>query len=424
MKIKKHIVSVIALVLVLLMVLSVFISAIASTAHAVSQSDIDKLKDQKNALKEEQEELQNTIDELANEQASVIEQKLALDEQNELARQEIELINEQIDIYDQLIEVKGMELEEAQAAEREQMARYRTRMRTMEEDGSVSYLSVLFQASSFTDLLSRIDFIREIMEYDSELEDECIEARERVETVKAEFEEIQVEQEQTRVELEDRKAELEGEIDAACKLIADLENDIEAYTAYYEEKEAMEAELDAEITEMLQELKRQEEAAAAAAAAAAANNNNNNGNGSSGGGNTISTNTGTGTYIWPLPGYSAGTRTFGNQFHPILQVWRSHNGQDIGAPSGTPIIAADSGTAYTYPNSTGGYGNYVLVNHGGGRATLYAHMSSIGVSNGESVSQGQVIGYVGSTGLSTGPHLHFETRVNGSAVDPMSYFGG
>ena len=129
----------------------------------------------------------------------------------------------------------------------------------------------------------------------------------------------------------------------------------------------------------------------------------------------------TGTYIWPLPGYTPGTRTYGYRMHPILGYMRFHSGQDIGAPSGTSIIAADSGTVSvaTYDSS---YGNYVTVYHSNGTYTLYAHMSSLAVSAGQTVSQGQVIGYVGTTGSSTGNHLHFEVRVNGNRVDPVNYF--
>jgi murein DD-endopeptidase MepM/ murein hydrolase activator NlpD len=277
-------------------------------------------------------------------------------------------------------------------------------MRAMEEEGTVSYLSIIFGATSFSDLLSRIDFVREIMEYDNNLEAEYIAAREHVAEVKAEYEATQAEQEETRAELEDKKAELEANIAAACQVISDLESDITAYEAYYAEKEAAEAELDEEITEMLQELEKQEEEAKAA-------------------GQTVVV--GTGAYTWPLPGYSAGSRTFGYQLHPILNVMKYHSGQDIGAPLGTPIYAADSGTvalANTTNSWGGGYGYYVTIDHGEGRATLYAHMSSVAVSTGDVVSQGQLIGYVGSTGMSTGPHLHFETRVNGTAVDPMQYF--
>lgn len=391
---------IISSVLAVSLVLAGTMPVITTRTRAVSQADIDALKEQMEVITSEKEEIKNTISSLEGEHASVIEQKAALDEQNELARQEIELINEQIDIYDQIIANKQIELEEAEAEEAEQMEGLRSRMRSMEEEGTVSYLAILFEATSFSDFLSRIDIIREIMERDNELEESCIEARERVEEVKADYETTLAEQEVVKAELLEKKAQLEADIEAASQLLIELEDDIAEYEEFYAEKEAIEAQVDAEIRELLAELEAQQAAAEAGGQ----------------GGNI----TGTGTYIWPLPGYSPGS-AYGWRMHPILGVMKFHAGEDIGAPSGTPILAADSGVAYPAVNP-GGYGNYVLINHGDGRSTLYAHMTSYCVSYGETVTQGQVIGYVGSTGLSTGPHLHFEVRVNGNTTDPKSYF--
>lgn len=374
--------------------------AMITRTQAVSQADIDALKEEKEALNAEKEEIQKTIDALAAEHASIIEQKAALDEQNEIVRQEIELINEQVDIYDQLIANKSGELEQAQTAESEQMTLLRSRMRAMEELGPITYLAILFEATSFSDLLSRLDMVREIMERDNELVNDYTESREHLEEVKAEYESMLTEQEAAKTELLDKQAQLEEGIEAACQVMLSLEDDIEAYEAFYAEKEAKEAEMDAEIREKIAELDAQRAQAEQAGAAAGI--------------------VGTGTYIWPLPGYSPGS-AYGWRMHPILGVMKFHAGEDIGAPSGTPILAADSGVAYPASNP-GGYGNYVLIDHGGGRSTLYGHMTSYCVSYGQSVKQGDVIGYVGSTGLSTGPHLHFEVRVNGNTTDPKSYF--
>ena len=195
-------------------------------------------------------------------------------------------------------------------------------------------------------------------------------------------------------ELETEKAALEVQIDEATQMIVDLEAQLETDRAAYEEQLAKEAALEADIQEMIAELERQEAA------------------------NSIVS---TGTYIWPLPGYRPGS-AYGWRIHPIWGDRRFHAGEDIGAPSGTSILAADSGIATVIPDNGNGYGNYIIINHGGGRTTLYAHMSGFAVSNGATVTQGQVIGYVGSTGNSTGPHLHFEVRINGATTDPKSYF--
>ena len=131
---------------------------------------------------------------------------------------------------------------------------------------------------------------------------------------------------------------------------------------------------------------------------------------------------GSGSFVWPATSYLV-TSEYGYRIHPLQGVQKFHSGIDIGAGAGTPIYAAAAGTVATatYNDS---YGNYVLINHGGGNSTLYAHMSSMAVSSGAYVTQGQVIGYVGSTGWSTGPHLHYEVRLNGSTVNPLSYYSG
>lgn len=394
---KQKILSIVLAAVLFALVLS---PAMITRTQAVSQADIDALKEEKEALNAEKEEIQKTIDALQAEHASIIEQKAALDEQNEIVRQEIELINEQVDIYDQLIANKSAELEQAQTAETDQMTMLRSRMRAMEELGPITYLAILFEATSFSDLLSRIDMVREIMERDNELVNDYTESREHLEEVKAEYESMLTEQEAAKSELLDKQAQLEAGIEAACQVMLSLEDDIEAYEEFYAEKEAKEAEMDAEIRDKIAELEAQRAQAEQAGAASGI--------------------VGTGTYIWPLPGYSPGS-AYGWRLHPILGVMKFHAGEDIGAPSGTPILAADSGVAYPASNP-GGYGNYVLIDHGDGRSTLYGHMTSYCVSYGQSVKQGDVIGYVGSTGLSTGPHLHFEVRVNGNTTDPKSYF--
>lgn len=390
--------------------LSVFIAAAVMLvslcqfpANAVTQSQIDKLKDERQKIQEERDAVKKEMESLESEQMSVMERKAALDEQNELTRQEIEIIDEQIDLYEKMVTAKKADADEAAAREQEQMVQYRRHMRAVEERGAIGYLDILFQARSFSELLSRIDDIRDIINADKRVEAQYTAAREEAAEAKAAYETAADEAEIARAEQLEKRKQLEADIEDACKLIAEIENDIEAHREEYEEMQNAFKEVDSEITKMLKELQRQEEERKKVT-------------GSSG---IVST----GSYIWPLPGYSAGSRTFGTQFHPILKVWKTHSGQDIGAPSGATIVAADSGTvsvaSYGY---NGGYGNYVMINHGGGRATLYAHMSSIAVTAGSKINQGDTVGYVGTTGMSTGPHLHFEVRVNGSAVDPMQYF--
>lgn len=361
---------------------------------AVTQSQIDALEQQQEELQAKREEMEAGLAQLEGEHATLLEQKTALDEQNEVYRQEIELIQEQVDLYTSLVEQKAQEVELATQAESDQLATYRRHVRAMEENGSYTYLSLLFGSQSLGELLSNLDMIGEIMEADQRSYDEYVAARENSERIQAEYESMLTDLDAKQAELEDEQTALEEQITHAQQLIVELEAQIETDREAYEAELAREAELESQIQDMIAELERQEAA------------------------NSI---TSTGTYIWPLPGYSPGS-AYGWRIHPIWGDMRFHAGEDIGAPSGTPILAADSGVATVIPNNGNGYGNYIMINHGGGRVTLYAHMSAFAVSNGATVTQGQVIGYVGSTGNSTGPHLHFEVRVNGATTDPKSYF--
>lgn len=366
----------------------------AGPALAVSQSEIDALEEQRDELKAQREEMQAGIDELKNEQAGVLEQKRALDEQNEVYRQELELIEEQVSLYTRLVDEKAAELEKATADEAEQLAIYKQHVRAMEENGEYTYLSIIFGSKSLSQLMSNLDMIGEIMDADKRIYDQYTAAREDAEEIKAEYETTLSALADKQAEYEAEKADLEAKIAEANDMIAQLEEEINTNYDLYLEVLAQEEALESDIQSMIAEMERQEAA------------------------NSI---TSTGTYIWPLPGYSPGS-AYGWRMHPIYHEMRFHAGEDIGAPSGTPILAADSGMATVIPDNGNGYGNYIMINHGGGRVTLYAHMSGFAISNGETVSQGQVIGYVGSTGNSTGPHLHFEVRVNGATTDPKSYF--
>lgn len=379
-----------------LLALVIFALAIlpAGPVLAVSQSEIDALEEQRDELKAEREGMQAEIDALKDEQAGVLEQKRILDEQNEVYRQELELIEEQVSLYTRLVEEKAAELEKAMAAEDEQLATYRQHVRAMEENGKYTYLSIIFGSRSLSELMSNLDMIGEIMEADKRIYDQYTAARENAEEIKAEYEATLEQLNDKQAEYEAEKAELEEKIAEASAMIEQLEAEISSNYDLYLEVLAQEEALEGDIQSMIAELERQEAA------------------------NSI---TSTGTYIWPLPGYSPGS-AYGWRMHPIFHEMRFHAGEDIGAPSGTPILAADSGVATVIPDNGNGYGNYIMINHGGGRVTLYAHMSAFAISGGATVTQGQVIGYVGSTGNSTGPHLHFEVRVNGATTDPKQYF--
>ncbi|MGI6025691.1 MAG: murein hydrolase activator EnvC family protein [Candidatus Scatomorpha sp.] len=407
---KKKAISIVCIILAFLMMLTLVVSVMGSLGAlaAGGQDQIDALEQQKSELQSQQASIQTNIDDLVAQQADVIDQKAAMDEKNELARQEIELINEQIDVYTGLIEDKAEELEKAEAAEQAQYDLYCKRVRAMEEEGSYTYLDILFQCRSLSDVLSAIDMISEIMDSDKRLFEEYKAARETTEQVKAEYEATLEQLGEKQETLEAEKADLEEQIAAAVEVINKLQDDIDAAKAEYAKAAAAEAAAQASINAIIAQMQAEEEAARQKAAQ---NNQQYTGTGS----------TATGTYIWPCPSSTYVTSAFGMREHPLFGDERPHSGIDIAGSAGSEVLAADSGTVAvaTYSSS---YGNYVTIYHSNGDYTLYAHMSSLAVSAGQSVTQGDVIGYVGSTGWATGPHLHFEIRVNGSTVDPLSYF--
>ena len=409
---QRRLVQVICLVLALMLTMSLALMAVGSTgAGAIGeqyQGEIDSIEAQKQELQSEREGMQAGIDELEAQKASVLEQKAALDAQNELARQEIELIDEQIALYSGLVEQKAEELEQARDEENAQLEVYKAHIRAMEENGKYTYLDIIFRCASLPELLTAMDQIGEIMEADKRLYDEYSAARQRTEEIKAEYEATLAELGEQSDELAEQKAALEEEIASAVELINELEEDLERAREEYAINEAAEAALNAQLDAINAQIAAEEEAARQEAMQ---NNQQYTGPGS----------TATGSYIWPCPSSTYVTSRYGYRTHPIFGDERFHSGIDISANEGATIIAADSGTVSvaTYDSS---YGNYVTVYHSNGTYTLYAHMSSLAVSAGQTVSQGDTIGYAGSTGWATGPHLHFEIRSNGGTVDPLAYF--
>ena len=421
----KNTTRIICIVLAALMLVG-FISMIAgSRARAVTQAEIDKLQAERDEIRRQKKDIQEQINALQSEMASVIDKKSALDEQNELNRQDIELINAQIELYDQMIEEKAQEVAAAVRAEEEQYAHYCSRVRAMEETNTWTYMSFLFDAKSLTDFLGRLNDVTDIVRNDKHIKDEYIAAREAVEEVKAEYEAIQADQEERRAELLSEKTKLEQQITAATKMIAELEEDIEAYKEAYEANEALENEVQEKIDKKVAELQAQkaaEEAARRAWEESQRKLKEQQAKASSGGGGGGAV--AGGYYSWPVPSCTYITSKFGYRVHPIFGTTKYHSGVDIAAGYGATIQAAAGGTV-SIAEKSDSYGYYCVIYHSNGTTTLYAHMNEMPcVSVGQTVSAGQVIGYVGSTGWSTGPHCHFEIRVNGSCVDPISYFPG
>ena len=406
----KRLKSAISVLLSLVLMFSLVLCFTPTNANAATtQAEIDELKEQRNQLKEQQKDIQNTVNSLRGQQDKLIELKTALDEKNAITLQQILNLEEQITLHEELIEQKSVELEKAQDVADEQLSRLKVRIRNMEENGRYNYVAVLFGAESISEFLSLMDDIGDIMKSDRDLENSYKEAVTDLKTVKSEYEEARLELKEQKAELTNLSAQLEKDIAEANAAILELEGDISANSAILSQLNAQDKEMQDKINQKIKELNEQNKPS----------NPSNPSNPSKPSGSGTLT-------VWPS--YCTYiTSVQGNRVHPITGQYGTHGGTDIGASYGSAIYAAGSGTVVTaYNNSAynGGYGNYAMINHGNGIQTLYAHMSVCSVTVGKTVSAGQTIGYVGSTGRSTGPHLHFEVRVNGSRVDPQSYYPG
>ncbi|MCQ2557775.1 MAG: peptidoglycan DD-metalloendopeptidase family protein [Oscillospiraceae bacterium] len=414
---RKKFVSFVAILLILLMVFSLVSMAITS-AYAVSQSEIDALKKRRDEITEKREAKQAEIDALKEHQADVLEIKAALDERNNYCIRQILLNNEVVEMYTQMIADKEQEVIQAKKLETQQLDRYRSRVRAMEENGQYDYLELLLQTASLSDFLTLVDDIGEIMEEDRQLEDEYIAAREYTEAVKAEYETYKAETQLILDSLHEESQQLQEEIketDLQLEQIqAEMDENSDELQALIADQNAADDLIEKRIAELEAQKRKEEERRKQQAAAAQGSGSG----GSSGGGGGV---TGTGSFMWPCPSCYYITSRVGYRWHPISGIWKYHSGLDIGAQMGASILAADSGTV-TIAGVNGGYGNCVMIDHGNGYYTLYGHMSSIAVSVGNYVGKGSTIGYVGSTGWSTGPHLHFEIRLGSTCLDPENWF--
>jgi len=411
----KKFVRIMAIVLAFLMLLSVMMIALSALADAsatarVTQGHINRLRDERRDYERRRREIEARINTIEFERMAEIARKEILDDRIALTGMEIENIQQSIYQFSRLIREMEYEVIVAQNREDEQLQRFRRRVRDMEENGFISLLEIIFDSTSFADLLARIDFVGDIMRADENSYIALQEARAETLEAKGELEDIRTELYEEENQLEIKFAELEEQLEEANQLIKRIEEDLEAQRALEAHVRAEEDRVLREINAAVAELDRQRELERQRRARAAARS----GGGGGGGGGTV---VGTGELVWPTAG--SVTSPFGVRFHPVHRRMIQHSGIDIGAPHGQAIVAADSGTVITSTFNSS-YGNFIVISHGNGMSTLYAHLSTRQVSVGDTVTRGQQIGLVGSTGVSTGPHLHFEVIVNGTRVNPMS----
>lgn len=422
-------------------------------AQAASRSAIESLQSQQASLSVQKAELQKKLDGIRSSQGQALSKKNLVEQQLNVLNQQIQVSENLLAQYARQITEKEAELEQAKAKEAGYQAEFEQRVRAMEERGNVSYWSVLFQASDFSDLLDWINMIGELMDYDNQILDQLAEARQAVTQAKADLEQSRQGQQETLAQQQSQQAQLQAQQAEVDRLIQEITAQSDVYARQIEQLEDSQDAVAQQIAQAEATYQKQlaaekaaaeqaaqkaaaekaaaEKAAAAAKAAAEkAAQQKQQTSSSSGGGSTSSgsqssqTTASASGFLWPIASSHRVTSPFGWRTHPITGRQHLHGGIDIAAPNGTPILAAKAGVVVIslYGSS---YGNYVVLSHPDGTRTLYAHMSQRSVSAGDTVSQGQTVGLVGSTGSSTGNHLHFETWTGSSSssrVNPMQFF--
>ena len=419
---RKLFVSILAGIMAAVMLLGLVAGFIPTRAHAATSSELkaqlDKLKEDKKAIDAKVNELKGKISANNDDMKEMVDQKDLIDQEISLLYEQVENINDQISAYSLLIADKQEQLTAAEENFAELTEKNKARIQAMEEEGEVSYWSVLFQANSFSDLLDRFNMVQEIAASDKRRLKELDAAAKEVSAAKESLAQEKVGLEESKAELTVAQTDLEGKRQEADKLLAKLVEKGMEYENFMEESEDLQAQLAKDIAKKKDEYdkaKYQEWLATSVPPTTKPKAP------SSGGGGTTGTNT-AGGISWKTPiSYTAFTSPFGYRIHPISGTKKFHYGVDLAAPTGRPIYATRAGTVSIASYQAGGAGNYVQINHGDGYRSIYMHMTRYIVKVGQHVSQGQVIGYCGSTGGSTGPHLHFGISYNGTYVNPANY---
>ena len=427
-KFRRVLISVLAALLVFSLLAGIVVMIVSAKTSSEIQAEIDALEEKSNEIAQQREALESEIAENANKTLTTVEEKAQVDQEIELTRQSIEVVSEQIHQFSLLIAEKQAELDELEVEQQAMFERYKLRMRAMQERGEINYWYVLLEAESFSDMLSSRTMIEEIAKTDQRMMDELRQLAAEIIAAKESLAGDKAELEGKKAELAEAQELLAQKREESDALLTDLISDRERLIEETEKYEAAEAELRNQIAALEVERTQALLAEWAAAHPVQPSDQENNSDGDNSSDNSDDTPSyepppsSSEGFIFPLPSGIGVVLTspYGYRTHPITGNYTMHNGVDLACSSGTPIYASKSGyvTTATYHYA---YGNYVTINHMDGFSTLYGHMTYFVVSEGEYVEQGQVIGYVGSTGYSTGPHLHFTIYYDGSTVNPMNY---
>ena len=403
----------------------------AAESSSELSNQLDKLQDQNAEITAQIEELRSQLADNLDRIEAIVAQKNLIDQEIFLLYQQLDNINSQISTYGLLIADKQEELDAAQIRLSELQEQNKTRIRAMEKNGKLSYWSVLFKAHSFTDLLDRLKMVQEIAEADRLRLEEMTQAARAVAQAKSVLETEKAALQSTKDQLDATQLELENKRAEADSLLAALLAEGEEFESLLNQSEQQQSDLMEQIAQKekdIENAKYQEWLATSVPETTKPPATQPTkppepqptippDNGSSGdNGNTGSS----ATWVVPI-NYTMLSSPFGYRYHPLDGQWRMHYGVDLAAPTGTPIYASRSGMVTTAAYEAGGAGYYVSINHGDGYASIYMHMTHFIVSPGQYVTAGEVIGYCGSTGGSTGPHLHFGISYQGVYVNPADY---
>jgi len=357
--------------------------------YSVLGTTTDDLNKQKNDISNQIDDATNQIDEIKGTMTDVNEEIADLNAQILQYQQDISNLNVQLAQVATDISATQTQLNAAQAKYDKQKALLEQRVVAMYEGGDTLYLDVLLASKGIEDFISKYYYLSQMTQYDKDLLDS-------VQTEKQDFENQQI-------KLQNQQAQLKALYDSEQKTAATLEDTRTIRNSYLNQLSEKQKKVQSDIDQYEKDLANIDAQILQVSIS------------------SVNPNYAGGEMAWPVPGYHTITSGFGMRIHPIFKVWSMHTGVDIAAPEGTPIVAANDGVVAEkgYNQS---YGNYILIDHGGGYSTFYGHGSKAAYKSvGDIVKKGDVIMPIGTTGYSTGPHLHFEVRINGTAVDPLPY---
>ncbi len=400
----------------LIKICAVLLSAlllVAPETQTVRVSAAKSISQLKKELAENTKKKQDAINEKTKKQAefnSISDKKSDLDIQISALQSDINAIDSVISQKEQEIADKTKKIDEITVQIGESKQLLKERMKVMYESGGTSYLEMLFESKGLSDLFTRIAVIQDIVEHDRNLIDEYAAARTEIEEARTVVETERSEQQEAKDLLVEKKADIKDKQAEYNKLLSELQNEVAELEKFAAENEKYEAQARAELQKAMEEAEKAERAKAQKQKNSSSNTTT-----------ATAAKVTSGEFGWPSASSTRVTSEFSpNRKNPVTGVWRAHKGMDIGAPKGSNVLASKDGTVVT-AKWNNGYGYYITINHGGGVATLYAHNSELLVKAGDTVKKGQVIAKVGSTGNSTGPHIHFEVIINGVQQNPRNY---